>query len=119
MKQLAQIIMYILVTIVISAQDIDVAGKAIIRTMDTDSLETNLVVKQSDGTLAIRNLGSIQGVDIGDFYQGGIVFYTYDNGLHGLIMSTEEIGDSIQWSPDKSIFQGLIPNMMANPILII
>ncbi|OIQ29385.1 MAG: hypothetical protein BM564_06725 [Bacteroidetes bacterium MedPE-SWsnd-G2] len=36
---------------------------------------------------------------IGEFYGGGIVFYTYDNGNHGLIISTEDMsdGDEVEW----------------------
>lgn len=30
---------------------------------------------------------------VGESYGGGIVFYTYDNGAHGLIVATSEIGD--------------------------
>lgn len=30
---------------------------------------------------------------VGEAYGGGIVFYTYDNGAHGLIVATSEIGD--------------------------
>jgi hypothetical protein len=35
---------------------------------------------------------------IGDSYGGGIVFYVYDGGLHGLIASTADQSLGIQWS---------------------
>ena len=34
---------------------------------------------------------------IGEFYGGGIVFYVFDKGLHGLIASTEDLSDGIIW----------------------
>jgi hypothetical protein len=35
---------------------------------------------------------------IGEVYGGGIVFYVYDNGQHGLIASTSDQSAGIQWS---------------------
>jgi hypothetical protein len=34
---------------------------------------------------------------IGESYGGGIVFYVYDNGQHGLIAATDNQSNSIQW----------------------
>lgn len=38
---------------------------------------------------------------IGESYGGGIVFYTYKNGRHGLIASTENQGTSLRWYNGK------------------
>ena len=34
---------------------------------------------------------------IGELYGGGIVFYTYDNGHHGLIASPDDLGSGAEW----------------------
>ena len=34
---------------------------------------------------------------IGEYYGGGIVFYVYDNGIHGLIAATSDQSTGIQW----------------------
>lgn len=34
---------------------------------------------------------------VGEKYGGGIVFYVYDNGQHGLIASTTDQGTNVQW----------------------
>jgi len=34
---------------------------------------------------------------IGENYGGGMVFYVYDNGLHGLIVSSTDLSTGIQW----------------------
>ena len=34
---------------------------------------------------------------IGESYGGGIVFYIYDNGNHGLVVSTTDVGNSTRW----------------------
>lgn len=36
--------------------------------------------------------------NIGDIYGGGIVFYVYDNGRHGLIAATTDQGTSMRWN---------------------
>jgi trimeric autotransporter adhesin len=35
---------------------------------------------------------------IGEIYGGGIVFYVYDNGQHGLIAATSDLSNAIPWS---------------------
>ena len=44
---------------------------------------------------------------IGDSYGGGIVFYAYDNGRHGLIAATADQSTGIRW------YAGINPNTMA------
>jgi hypothetical protein len=43
---------------------------------------------------------------IGEAYGGGIVFYVYDNGQHGLIAATSDQSDGIQWSNDIYRYTG-------------
>ncbi|MEO6404438.1 MAG: DUF1566 domain-containing protein, partial [Ferruginibacter sp.] len=40
---------------------------------------------------------------IGESYGGGIVFYVYDNGQHGLIAATADQSTGIQWANNTNI----------------
>ena len=81
------------------AQNLEVVGKAKITVMDTVTSATANVVRQEDGTLALRHY------KIGDMTQGGIVFYIDESGEHGLVSDTVDLaspGDAAdfthQWS---------------------
>lgn len=43
---------------------------------------------------------------IGESYGGGIVFYVYDNGQHGLIAATADQGTGIQWYNGTNRYTG-------------
>jgi len=73
------------------AQNLEVVGKAKITVMDTVTVVSANVVRQSDGTLALRQY------KIGDMAQGGIVFYVDESGEHGLVADTADISTGIQW----------------------
>ena len=45
--------------------------------------------------------GSLPQRTIGEVYGGGIVFYVYDNGQHGLIVSTVDVSAGALWSEDN------------------
>ncbi|MGB4776398.1 MAG: hypothetical protein WBP45_14575 [Daejeonella sp.] len=47
----------------------------------------------SGGVLSLSSVHSV-----GESYGGGIVFYVYDGGLHGLIAATDDAGGAIRWS---------------------
>lgn len=83
----------------IVAQNIDVDGSVIIRSAAVDSSESTIVVQQSNGTLAVREYESFEKVKVGDIYEGGIVFFTFNDGANGLIMSTEDVASDLPWSP--------------------
>ncbi|MBU1487442.1 DUF1566 domain-containing protein, partial [bacterium] len=44
--------------------------------------------------------------DIGESYGGGIVFYVYDNGQHGLIAATADQSSGIQWYNETYRYTG-------------
>ncbi len=73
------------------AQNVEVEGKAKITVMDTLTNVSANVVRQSDGTLALRQY------KIGDMAQGGIVFYVDESGEHGLAADTVDLGTGIRW----------------------
>ena len=74
-----------LLSIVLQAQIVEVEGKAKIMDMDTVTDVSANVVRQSDGTLAVRHY------QIGDIAQGGIIFYVDESGEHGLVADTAEL----------------------------
>ena len=50
------------------------------------------------GTLTWTYVSELTGAHyIGESFGGGIVFYVYDNGKHGLIVSTEDQGTEVKW----------------------
>ena len=59
--------------------------------MDTVTDITANVVRQSDGTLALRQY------KIGDIAQGGIIFYIDESGEHGLAADTVDLSTGIRW----------------------
>ncbi len=69
---------------------------------------TGLMIYQTDGTAGFyyyngtawtAMAGSSGGAThyVGELYGGGIVFYVYDNGQHGLIASLDDLSTGIQW----------------------
>jgi hypothetical protein len=59
----------------------------------TGVIQTAGGVKFPDGT--IQTTANVH--TIGESYGGGIVFYVYDNGQHGLIAATADQGNDITW----------------------
>jgi hypothetical protein len=62
------------------------------------------VLTTSDaGTFTWTNISTLNGTHyLGENYGGGIVFYVYDNGKHGLIVSTEDQSTGVYWSKSSS-----------------
>lgn len=87
---LSTFLMSLLVT-ALYTQNLEVEGKAKITVMDTVSDVSVSVVRQSDGTLALRQY------NIGDMAQGGIVFYVDESGEHGLAADTVDLSAEIRW----------------------
>ncbi len=51
---------------------------------------------------------------IGEFYGGGIVFYVYDNGQHGLIAATADQSTGVVWT--NTAFQSTVSNAVRDGI---
>ena len=50
------------------------------------------------GTLTWTNVSELTGTHyIGESFGGGVVFYVYDNGKHGLIVATEDQSTGVNW----------------------
>jgi hypothetical protein len=69
---------------------------------------SNKVLESFDGT-AWAPSASIAHY-IGESYGGGIVFYVYDNGQHGLIAATADQGINIQWYNGTNILCNAVRN---------
>lgn len=69
----------------------EVEGKAIVDSMQRVTNSNLNVVRLPDGILAYRKY------EIGDFAQGGIVFYVDESGEHGLVCDTVDISTGIVW----------------------
>ena len=68
-----------------------VDGKAKITVMDTVTDLSANVVRQADGTLALRQY------KIGDMAHGGLIFYIDESGEHGLVADTTDLSTGIRW----------------------
>ncbi|MCB0689809.1 MAG: DUF1566 domain-containing protein [Saprospiraceae bacterium] len=86
----------------VNAQHMEVEGKLKVTEMDVANNETLLVVKQSDGTLATRDVATLSAAEpsvyaVGDYAQGGVVFYVDANGKHGKVLYIHSMGH-LRWS---------------------
>ena len=75
----------------VSAQNLEVDGKVKLSTMDTLTSATATVVRKMDGTLGLRQY------KIGDFAQGGIVFWIDETGEHGLACAKQDQSTGVRW----------------------
>lgn len=78
-----------LLSISLSAQNLEVVGKVKITEMDTVTNVSANVVRQDDGTLAVRQYR------IGDIAMGGTIFYIDASGEHGLVADTVDRGTAV------------------------
>ena len=75
----------------LNAQSLDIEGKVNIRVMDRATVGSDNVIRLDDGTLARRSF------QIGDFAQGGIVFWVDESGEHGLVSAKVDQNSGIRW----------------------
>ena len=77
---------------------------------NTNGITGQVLSATASGTITWTTASSSGTHTIGESYGGGIVFYTWDNGLHGLIAATKEIGAEgpQNFSPTKGIKWGPI-----------
>jgi len=69
----------------------------------TAGIAGQLLTSTISGTLTWTNTSTIMSAHyLGESFGGGIVFYVYDNGKHGLIVSTEDQSTGVYWSKSSS-----------------
>lgn len=79
-----------------SATTIDIAHGG--TGLKTAGLSGQTLTTSATGTLTWTNVSELTGAHyIGESFGGGVVFYVYDNGKHGLIVSTEDQGTEVKW----------------------
>ena len=84
-----------------SATTIDVAHGG--TGLKTSGLSGQVLTTSAAGTLTWTNVSELTGTHyIGESFGGGIVFYVYDNGKHGLIISPEDQSTGINASTFSS-----------------
>jgi hypothetical protein len=72
-------------------QSVEILGTAKVSVMSTVTSGSSNVIRQADGTLAVRKY------QIGDFAQGGIVFFVDETGEHGLVCAKADHSVAIRW----------------------
>ena len=65
----------------------------------TSGTNGQILITTESGTLTWTNSSTLTGAHyIGESYGGGIVFYVYENGKHGLIVSSTDQSTAVYWS---------------------
>ena len=79
-----------------SATTIDIAHGG--TGLNTAGLSGQALTTTAAGTLTWTNVSELTGTHyIGESFGGGVVFYVYDNGKHGLIVATEDQSTGVNW----------------------
>ena len=90
MKKICTIIIILFLGYGVYPQSLEVEGEAKVTTMRRTTTTDLNVVQLSNGNLAVRKYL------VGDFAQGGIVFYVDETGEHGLVCTKSDI-DTLRW----------------------
>jgi Protein of unknown function (DUF1566)/Head domain of trimeric autotransporter adhesin len=85
---------------------LDVNGVINLNNNNITNVATPVNVNDAVNKVYVDNSNPVH--TIGESYGGGVVFYVYDNGRHGLISATIDQGTNIQW------YNGTIMNTTAN-----
>lgn len=85
----------------VQAQIVEIEGKLKVTEIDTVLNSSNFIVSKDDGTLELF-VDTIQKHYVGEEWGGGVVYFTYNNGQHGLIVSPFDLSDTtgIYWEPN-------------------
>ena len=71
--------------------------------LNTSGTSGQILITTESGTLTWTNSSTLTGAHyIGESYGGGIVFYVYENGKHGLIVSSTDQSTGVYWSKSAS-----------------
>ena len=77
------------------SQNMEIEGKAKVTVMDPATISAQQVAREPDGTLSLMSANSTY--TIGDFAQGGVVFWVNPSGTHGKVVSIYDVGRT-RWS---------------------
>jgi hypothetical protein len=96
-----------LATIATSGSYNDLFNKPVTDGSETKLTAGNNISVTGTGTTASPYLVNVKAHYLGESYGGGIVFYVYDNGQHGLIAAISDQNTAIRWDA------GTVTNSMA------
>ena len=97
MKKSTLLIVMMTMGTLLMAQEVTIEGKAKITVMDPATASAQQVAIEPDGTLSQMSMSTPPTYAIGDFVQGGVVFWLSASGTHGKVVSIYEIGATL-WS---------------------
>lgn len=82
-----------------TSQNLEVDGQVKITQLDLNNSAGDVIIRLSDGTLGRRSVATLQTKKyaIGDFTQGGIVFWIDETGEHGLVCSIANLATNMRW----------------------
>lgn len=95
MKKGTLLVVLISMGTLLLAQNIEIQGKTKITVMDVATAAAQQIAREPDGTLS--QMAASTTYAIGDFVQGGVVFWVSANGKHGKVVSIYDIGP-VAWS---------------------
>jgi len=81
---------------VVAQQYLRVSGEAKIGVMQPATNATENVVREPDGTLTVIPINQTTTYNVGDFAQGGVVFWVSPSGKHGKVVSIYNHG-TVDW----------------------
>ena len=100
-KNLVNILIVFASTLSLLGQHMEVDGSLKVTGMPVDNSADMVVVQQSDGVLGVRDVSTLNinaaTYSVGDYAQGGIVFYVDPSGKHGKVLHLHSLGH-IRWS---------------------
>lgn len=78
---------------------LDVNGKLRVRDVSNDNNKDSVLVVSGDGTVSYRDASTFASTtySIGDFAQGGIVFWVDETGEHGLVCAKSDQSTGVRW----------------------
>jgi len=96
MKNVTLLVVLMSMGALLMAQNLEIQGKAKITVMDPATASAQQVAREPDGTLSLMTSGTTT-YTIGDFAQGGVVFWVSASGAHGKVVSIYNVVD-VPWS---------------------
>ena len=96
MKKVTILIVLMTMVTILMAQNVEIEGNAKITVMDPATASAQQVAREPDGTLSLMSSSSPTYM-IGDFVQGGVVFWVSASGAHGKVVSIYDVG-TVPWS---------------------
>jgi hypothetical protein len=81
----------------LSAQTVEIKGTAIITDVAVATESAEILARETDGTVSVVPNSTAAMVAVGDFVQGGIVFWLSTDGKHGKVVALNNIANRT-WS---------------------